>query len=294
MKTRIIVAAVLLPVFFAILFIFPPIVLTLVLSAICAIAAYELLAATKIVNKRVIVYTIIAAVLTPIAVYLSHALHIATGSNYSLLTLITLLLSIFFVFISWLAIEFVLTFKTKKAEVSVKRLKLKQIPIVIAAGMLIPFLLSSLISLKCLEYGHLLVLLPIIAAFTTDSGAYFIGITMGKTKAFPKISPNKTIEGCVGGVITGTLGILLYGIIISYATPLTVLYPALFLYGVLGSVVTQLGDLTFSLIKRKCGIKDYGKIMPGHGGALDRFDSMTFAAPTMLLLVVLIPAIIFV
>jgi len=293
MKTRIIVAAVLLPLFLVVLLFLPPVVLTFVISAICAIATYELFAAFKIINKRVLVYAIIAAVLTPMAIYLSHAFHIATNSSYSVLTAITLLLSIFFIFISWLLIEFILTFKSKKADQKGTRLMLKQVPVALAAGMLIPLLLSSLISLKCMPYGYLFVLLPIVITVMTDSGAYFVGITMGKTKAFPIISPNKTVEGCIGGVITGTAGLLIYGIILSYATSLTIVFPALILYGILGSVIAQLGDLTFSLIKRKCEIKDYGKIMPGHGGALDRFDSMILCAPAVYLLVILVPAVIF-
>ena len=71
---------------------------------------------------------------------------------------------------------------------------------------------------------------------------------------------------------------------------LTVSLPVLALYGLLGSAVTELGDLSFSLIKRQYGIKDYGHLLPGHGGMLDRFDSMTFAAPMLLLLVEIIPA----
>jgi len=279
MKTRIIVSAILLPIFFAVLFIFPPIVLSIVVSVICAIAAYELVTATKIRNRRVQVYTIIAAALTPMAVYLSTLLSAGIA-----LVLLTLLFSIFFIFICLLIIEAIL--KTKK------QLKFRQIPIALAAGMLMPYMLSALISLKGMPYGHLLVLLPIVAAFLTDSGAYFVGVTMGKKKAFPTISPNKTVEGYIGGTITGIIGMLIYGIILSYTTPLTIVYPALIIYGILGAIVTELGDLTFSLIKRKCGIKDYGKLIPGHGGAMDRFDSMTFCAPTMYLLMLTLPAII--
>ncbi|MCL2819224.1 MAG: phosphatidate cytidylyltransferase [Oscillospiraceae bacterium] len=300
MKTRIIVAAILLPVFFAILFIFPPVILTFVISVISAIAAHELLCAVKIINKRVFVYTIIAAAFTPLAVYISNIIRYSAGDggavyyeNLANLLQITMLLAIFFIFICELLIEFVLTYKSKKAIQKGTQLKFFQIPVALAAGMLIPFMLSALVSLKTMPYGHLFVLLPIIAAFMTDSGAYFIGVTMGKTKAFPTISPNKTIEGCVGGVIVGTLGMLIYGIILSSTTSLTVVFPALILYGIIGAVITEFGDLVFSFFKRKCGIKDYGKIMPGHGGALDRFDSMTFCAPVMYLLVLLVPAVIY-
>ena len=323
MKTRIIVAAILLPVFFAVLFVFPSYILTFVISAICAIAAYELLHAVKITNKRVLVYTIIVSVFTPMAVYLSGMLRTVPGDTQSALILITLLLSIAFILLCLLLIEVVLTFKLGKAvspkasrtnPASVdrngssktvpennentdinaqKKLKFRHIPIALAAGILIPYMLSALISLRTLPYGHLFVLLPIVAAFLTDSGAYFVGVTVGKTKAFPTISPNKTVEGYIGGIITGIVGMLIYGIILSYTTPLTIVYTALIIYGILGAIMTELGDLTFSLIKRKCGIKDYGKLIPGHGGAMDRFDSMTFAAPTMYLLMLVLPAIIY-
>jgi len=153
-------------------------------------------------------------------------------------------------------------------------------------------MISCLISLKTMPYGYLLVFLPVISAALTDSGAYFTGVAIGKRKAFPKISPGKTVEGCIGGLIAGTAGLLLFGIVLANTTSLTVIYPILALYGIIGAIVTELGDLFFSLIKRKCNIKDYGKLIPGHGGVLDRFDSMTFAAPTLYLLMILIPSFI--
>jgi len=306
MKTRIIVSAVLLPIFFCVLFVFPPIILTFVVSAICAIAAFELLHAVKIINKRVLVYTLISAICVPFAILFGAVLNMAENTSrieeglapltqlgpVSTLLTLTLLFSVFFFLVCLLFAEIALTFRNKKAIEKGTVLKLRKMPAVLAAGMLIPFMLSALISLKCMPYGHLFVLLPIVAAFLTDSGAYFTGVTIGKHKAFPTISPNKTVEGYVGGTITGIVGMLIYGIILSYTTELTIVYPALILYGILGAIMTELGDLTFSLIKRKCGIKDYGKLIPGHGGALDRFDSMSFAAPTMYLLVILVPAII--
>ena len=307
MKTRIIVSAILLPIFFCVLFVFPPIVLTFVVSAIGAIGAYELLHATKMNNnKRVLVYTILTATLVPFAVYFSSLLVIAANlirvdegltpttqiNMISVFMLITLLLSIFFIFICLLLIDFALTFRSKKAAEKGTQFKLRQIPIALAGGMLIPFMLSALIGLKCLPYGHLFVLLPIVSAFMTDSGAYFIGVAFGKTKPFPTISPNKTIEGYIGGLIIGTLGMVIYAAIIASTTPLNVILPVIIIYGVLGAIITEFGDLVFSLIKRKCGIKDYGRLIPGHGGALDRFDSMTFCAPTMYLLALFLPAII--
>ena len=291
MKTRVIAAAVLIPIFLAIFLIFPPIILAIVVSVICGIAAYELLHAANISrNKSVLVFTIIAAALVPPAVYLSFIPSQDPGNPYSAMLLITLLSSIFFIFISLLIIEAVLTMKNTKAIEKGTQLKFRQIPIALAAGILIPYMLSSIVSLKSMHYGHLLVLLPVVATILTDSGAYFTGVTIGKKKAFPTISPNKTVEGYIGGTIAGIIGMLIYGLILSYTTALTVIFPVLILYGILGAIMTELGDLAFSFIKRKCGIKDYGKLIPGHGGALDRFDSMIFCGPTMYLLVVFIPA----
>jgi len=288
MKTRIIAAAVLVPVFFCILFVFPPIILTFTLCIICPVAAYELLNAAKInKNKRVLVYSIIAAALTPFAVFLS-----TLAVPFTLMMLFTLVLTIFFFLFCFLFVEFFLTFKSTNPKTIEKRLKLLHIPVVLCAGILIPLCLSALISLKTMPYGHLFVLLPVISAVFTDSGAYFVGVFMGKNKAFPTISPNKTVEGCIGGIIIGTLAVVIYGTILENSTPLNIIIPATAMYGFIGAIVTELGDLLFSLIKRKCGIKDYGKLIPGHGGILDRLDSMVLCAPVMYLLVTFVPAII--
>jgi len=286
MKTRIISAAILLPIFFLILFVFPPYILTFIVSAICAAAAYELIRAVKIKNKSVLVYSLISAVFVPMAIYLSTLL------LYPVLTQLTLLLSIFFTFICLLLIEVALTIKKPKSKARGTQLKFRYIPVLIAAGIIIPLMLSAIVALRSMPYGYLFVLLPVIATVLTDSGAYFTGKSIGKRKAFPNISPNKTVEGCIGGIIAGTLGMLLYGLILSLATSFTISFPVLILYGILGAVVTELGDLAFSLIKRLCRIKDFGDLIPGHGGVLDRFDSLTFAAPVIYLLVVLIPAIV--
>ena len=86
------------------------------------------------------------------------------------------------------------------------------------------------------------------------------------------------------------LGMLLYALILVRFAGLEVSFPVMALYGLVGSAITELGDLSFSLIKRQCGVKDYGNLLPGHGGMMDRFDSMVFAAPMLLLLVQLLPA----
>lgn len=123
------------------------------------------------------------------------------------------------------------------------------------------------------EYG-ILVWLIFLAAFGTDSLAYFTGSLIGRHKLAPKISPKKTVEGAVGGIIGS---ILLCGLFGYFAVPR--LLPHCVVIGILGGVISQLGDLTASIFKRKMGIKDYGNLIPGHGGILDRFDSVLFTAP---------------
>lgn len=119
-------------------------------------------------------------------------------------------------------------------------------------------------------------------AWLADTGAYFVGTFLGKHKLCPEISPKKTIEGFVGGIISNALFMTLAGYIFSILDKgLVVNYVLLSVLGVINAVLGTIGDLTASLVKRQCGIKDFGKIIPGHGGALDRFDSMVFVAPFM-------------
>lgn len=115
-----------------------------------------------------------------------------------------------------------------------------------------------------------------------DSAAYFAGSYFGKHKLCPNISPNKTIEGAVGGILIGTLSALLIGAIFKLIYgEVTIYYGVLLLIGFVNSVVSIFGDLLFSIIKRSCKIKDFGSIMPGHGGLLDRFDSVIFCIPVI-------------
>ena len=125
-------------------------------------------------------------------------------------------------------------------------------------------------------------------AFSADSFAYFAGRACGKHKLAPVISPHKTVEGAVGGVLGSVALMLLYALVI-HRFHVPVRYGAAAVYGVLGAFASMLGDLTFSVIKRQTGIKDYGNLLPGHGGILDRFDSMIVVAPLTEILVRLLP-----
>jgi phosphatidate cytidylyltransferase len=171
-----------------------------------------------------------------------------------------------------------------------KAVNLEHILVCLFGGVAIPLCLTALVQLRGMENGRYLVLLPIICAFLTDAGAYFAGVFLGKHRGITQVSPNKSLEGYVGGILSGAVFLLLYGLVLQRFAGLTVSLPLMAVYGLLGSAITELGDLSFSLIKRQYGVKDYGNLLPGHGGMLDRFDSMIFAAPWLLLLVEIFPA----
>lgn len=126
--------------------------------------------------------------------------------------------------------------------------------------------------------GKYVYLLCFIGAWVTDTFAYFCGMLLGrggKHKLIPDVSPKKTWEGSIGGTVFCILGMLLFGLIVSKINDtVQVNYLMLAVGGLLVSVVSQIGDLCMSVIKRTYGIKDYGKMFPGHGGMLDRFDSV--------------------
>ena len=141
-------------------------------------------------------------------------------------------------------------------------------------------------------HGLFYLILVFVAAWACDTGAYFTGYFLGKHKMAPEISPKKTVEGAVGGVVVGVLGMVVSCLIFNKVTDATanVLFVALvtpFL-----SFAGMMGDLVASYIKRATGIKDYGNIMPGHGGVLDRFDSVLTVAPLMFVIVSTCPIII--
>lgn len=138
----------------------------------------------------------------------------------------------------------------------------------------------SILLLREAEMGQYLYLLVFIGAWSTDTGAYFVGVLFGKHKLIPEVSPKKTVEGAFGGVLGCVLGFVIYGFVVARIHPeISVNYLMLVLLALAVSVVSQLGDLVASFVKREQGIKDFGTIFPGHGGVLDRFDSIIAVAP---------------
>lgn len=144
-------------------------------------------------------------------------------------------------------------------------------------------LFMSVIMLLYHKYGLYGILPVFICAWGTDTCAYFAGCFLGKHKLIERVSPKKTIEGAIGGAVGSTLLCLLYAWILTFIEPVAIsgvrFYVLFAVMGLISSVLAQLGDLAASALKRDCGIKDFGTIFPGHGGILDRFDSVIFIAP---------------
>ena len=158
-----------------------------------------------------------------------------------------------------------------------------------AATVMITISFIHLSYVRCMENGLICVWLIFIGSWITDTFAYFTGLAFGKHKLAPSISPKKTIEGSVGGIIGVTAIITAYSVICSNIMKLDVNIYAVIAIGLLSGVFSQLGDLCASVIKRENGVKDFGKIMPGHGGVMDRFDSFLFVAPTVYYILEIFP-----
>ena len=146
---------------------------------------------------------------------------------------------------------------------------------------------TSMALTRYMTNGVYIFALVFVAAWMCDIFAYFIGRFFGKHKLAPHLSPKKTIEGSIGGIVFAVLGCMLYGFIVSKVAGLNARYLVLALLGFVLSIISQIGDLWASLIKREHGIKDYSKMMPGHGGVMDRFDSI-LAISTVLMAVCMV------
>lgn len=255
MLIRILTAVVALPLFFAVVFFLPPVCLVLAISALCATAAYELLWRTNAVrDKRYVVLACILAAFVPLwMAYLKEIWMLLCGMFVVLVAL----------FAMWMKEE--------------KQGSFAKLACTVFGGTIFPLLYSTLLLLH--EVGVVVFLLPFVAAWTTDTGAYFVGRFLGKHKLAPVISPKKTVEGAVGGTLICMLCMVAYGLIVNRWFDGD--FPLVFLAvsGLVLSVLSQLGDLSLSIIKREYTIKDYGVVFPGHGGILDRFDSVLFTAP---------------
>lgn len=267
MKTRVIAAAALLPLLLAVVLFLPKVFTAIVFGAAGALAAYELLYATGLVkDTRLVAYSAISAFLVSMWSY--------TGQSHV-----------------WGSLLIIAVFVAFFAEMMASHMKLTfdKVAICLVSALVIPYLLTSLVRIHTLSLGRFYILIPFLMAFMPDSGAYFAGMKFGKHKLAPVISPKKTVEGVIGGAVGAVLGMLLYALILSMFFDMQVNYFYAVIYGLASAAGSVFGDLCFSLIKRQTGIKDYGNLIPGHGGILDRFDSMMVVGPLAEILVLLLP-----
>ena len=267
MKTRVITAVILLPLLLLALLATPKIVTVLLFGVLSAIAAYELVTATGLLqNKRLTIYSMVMA------------FAISINSYFALP-------------VEWARLVFFLFWVLLFAEMMLGGLKplFEKTFVCFAAGVVIPYLLTALVRIFSHTFGRFYILIPFVLAFLSDTGAYFVGRAFGKHKLAPTISPKKTVEGVVGGVIGGIIGIAVYCFVLQQFFGFQVNYVFAVIYGAIGSIAAVFGDLCFSVIKRQTGIKDYGNLIPGHGGVLDRFDSMIVVAPLAEILLNFLP-----
>lgn len=267
MKKRLVAAAVLIPVLFLVVLVAPEWLASILLGIMLAIAAYELLYRTRLIrHPRLVLYSALMAFAVAMWSYFG-AVH-----AYLLLGLLAFLMLLFM-----------------EMMMDHVKVRFEMLGLCFVGGFIVPFLLSALIRILTMRFGRYVIMIPFVVAFMSDSGAYFIGLKFGKHKLSPVVSPNKTIEGVFGGILGAVAGMLIYGLILDLALKFDVSYGTAILYGLVGSLAGVFGDLCFSIIKRQTGIKDYGNLIPGHGGILDRFDSLMTVAPLMEALLVILP-----
>lgn len=143
---------------------------------------------------------------------------------------------------------------------------------------------TSIVFLR--DIGKYFYLLVFIGAWSSDTFAYITGRLFGKHKLIPEVSPKKTVEGSIGGILFAGIAYMIFALVIQKFFDSSVVpnYPVMMLAGAVAAVISQIGDLIASVIKRRFGIKDYGWIFPGHGGIMDRFDSVLLTAPVLYIL----------
>ena len=281
MKTRVITAIVGIVVLIGVMFTFDTLIFNLVIAAITLIAIHEIYNALGFEKKDWLMY----AVMVPYTL-------LVMFSNYSVMR--KLVMPVSFVLVTFYAIYLVV----RNGTISYQ----KASGLLVFSGIVI-FCFYSFIRLKEMlpveEYGYdaiFFILLILCFAWGGDTCAYFAGRAFGKHKLCPVVSPKKTVEGAVGGV----LGTMVFGVLVTVIYSVAAdrmeaftrsnigvsMYIIIALLACVAAVLGIYGDLFASVVKRQCGIKDYGTIFPGHGGILDRFDSVMFIAPFVTMVVI--------
>ena len=273
MKNRLLVAGVGIPLILLVLFVLPEPLTPTFVALLSAIGTYEAMHAIGMNHPRIALYTAIVAMIIPFWVY---------GGESRTVALAVLLVYLILVFV--------------EAFLSNFRVKIDRVGSALFFALVISYCLSSIVRIGMMDLRTSYILLPIALPFAVDAAAMLTGMFMKKRKGeegirklAPVLSPKKTVEGSFGGLVGGLVIVLLYGLVFHLITEVTVNYYFLAVYGILGGVISEFGDLAFSYIKRTRKIKDFGTLLPGHGGVLDRFDSVIFCAPLVEILIDWIP-----
>ncbi len=274
MKNRLLVAGVGVPLILLVLYVFPEPLTPTFVALLSAVGTYEAMHAIGMNHPRIALYTAVVAMIVPFWVY---------GGESRTVALAVLLVYLILVFV--------------EAFLSRFRVKIDRVGSALFFALVISYCLSSIVRIGMMDLRTSYILLPLALPFMVDAAAMLTGMFMRKRKGdegirklAPVLSPKKTVEGSIGGLVAGMVGALLYGLVFHLITEVTVNYYFLAVYGILGAVISQFGDLSFSYIKRTRKIKDFGTLLPGHGGVLDRFDSVIFCAPLVEILIDWIPA----
>ena len=265
MLKRILTAIVAICVFIPILIFSNTIVFPIAFALASFIGVYEVLKCIGVKSKTLYIISSLIALAAPFGARFAH-----NGQLF--------VLSYFGVFFCYLVVVLTIaTFSHGKYDVSDAALSYVMTFYVITS-------FSSIIMLRDSRYGTMLYLLAFLGPWISDSAAYFCGRAFGRHKLIPDVSPKKTIEGAVGGVIFTGITFAAYGFVVLNRNAGLLQYVVLFAVGMIVSAVAQIGDLIASLVKRKYGVKDYGYLFPGHGGVMDRFDSVLITAPILLVI----------
>lgn len=273
MKTRVITAIVALVVFIAVL-LAPPIVFPIALGAVILVMLYECYNATKAD------FSLKAVGFISGGLVLLAGVPFVMGYNFHTTAKLCALAALSIIIINMAMVVF-LHGKRSYKDVLSNAFMTMYITIT-----------TSCIMITKAYFGTALMLITFICAWSTDTFAYFTGKAIGKHKLIPNVSPNKTVEGSIGGVIGAMIICTVYLLIADKITGMNIAWlPTGLIAGFVGGIFSQIGDLAASAIKRDTGIKDFGRIFPGHGGFMDRFDSVIFIAPFMFGVLALISAI---
>ncbi len=255
------------------------IVLAVSLCGISIIAFLEMTGATGVRGTSKKINLIEGVGILAIVIYYALVYFIG-NSLYNMLVIVFALIA--------LMVVFVFTFPKYKAEQIMNSYFALIYAPVLLSFTLMTRMISNRFDTPTTNIGFFAVWMIFIAAWASDTCAYFVGVLLGKHKITPNLSPKKTVEGCLGGVAGASLAGYLYGLILVNNQIIAMDMVWVFtILGMCGSVVAQIGDLAASAIKRNYNVKNYGKCIPGHGGILDRFDSVIFTSPLIFFLAVI-------